>query len=65
MRNFFIRSSRLRLYEDYGKGGFDPLKNRKGHIYNIKKHTWYDDNGNPVIKKRYFPTTGLIMITTH
>lgn len=47
-KNIFVRSTRLRLYEDYGSGGFDPIENYMGIVYQPEKQTWYDDNGNPM-----------------
>ena len=47
-KNFLVRDSRLRLYEDYGSGGFDPIKNSQGITYNVKSFTWYDNDGNPI-----------------
>jgi len=47
-KNFLVRDSRLRLYEDYGSGGFDPIQNSQGITYNVKSYTWYDNDGNPI-----------------
>ncbi|MCH3972901.1 MAG: hypothetical protein LKE53_09120 [Oscillospiraceae bacterium] len=47
-KNILVRGSRLRLYEDYGSGGFDPIQNSQGIIYNVKSYTWYDNDGNPI-----------------
>ncbi len=32
-----------RIEEDYGKGGFDPIKDKYKH--SIEKTTYYDENG--------------------
>lgn len=47
-KNYFVRGEQLRLYENYGKGGFDPFENRHGSTYTIEDYTWYDDLGNPI-----------------
>lgn len=47
-KNFLVRDTRLRLYEDYGSGGFDPIQNAQGITYKAENYTWYDDDGNPI-----------------
>ena len=47
-KNYFVRGEQLRLYEDYGRGGFDPLENKNGCTYTIEDYIWYDDLGNPM-----------------
>lgn len=47
-KNPLVRDIRLRLYEDYGSGGFDPIQNPQGIVYPVKSFTWYDDDGNPI-----------------
>ncbi len=46
--NFMICGSQLQLYEDYGDGGFDPIRNSQGLTYNVQDYIWYDDAGNPI-----------------
>lgn len=47
--NLFVRGNKVRLYEDYGEGGYDPFETEE--ISSPKKCTYYDDNGN-VIKDK-------------
>ncbi|MBS6043951.1 MAG: hypothetical protein KIA08_14865 [Clostridium baratii] len=42
--NPFIRGNRIRIYEDYGNGGYDPFEQREVLI--PKHYSYYDDNGN-------------------
>lgn len=42
-KNIFVVGSQKRIEEDYGKGGFDPIKDKYKH--NIEKTTYYDENG--------------------
>lgn len=42
--NSFIRGNKIRIYEDYGSGGFDPFE--KDEILIPIHSTYYDDNGN-------------------
>lgn len=44
--NLFVRGNKLRLYEDYGEGGYDPFETEE--ISSPKESTYYDDNGNPI-----------------
>ncbi len=36
------------IEEDYGKGGFDPIKNPHGHKFSVVSTTYYDEEGNVV-----------------
>lgn len=47
-KNLFVRSTYLRLYEDYGSGGFDPIKNEQVYPHEAKSYTWYDNDGKPI-----------------
>lgn len=42
--NPFIRGNKIRIYEDYGNGGYDPFE--QGEILTPKYYIYYDDNGN-------------------
>lgn len=46
--NIFVTGSQKRIEEYYGRGGFDPIKNKEGYKYNIEKTTYYDKNGNVI-----------------
>lgn len=45
-KNSFVAGNQKRIEEDYGKGGFDPVKNKFGYEYNVERTTYYDENGN-------------------
>jgi hypothetical protein len=47
-KNPFVQGKRLRLYEYYGRGGFNPIKNQSEQTFNVVEFTWYDDNGSPI-----------------
>ncbi len=42
-KNIFVVGNQKRIEEDYGKGGFDPIKDKYKH--SIEKTTYYDENG--------------------
>lgn len=42
-KNIFVVGNQKRIEEDYGKGGFDPIKDK--HKHSIEKTTYYDENG--------------------
>ena len=46
--NIFVTGSQKRIEEYYGRGGFDPIKNKEEYKYNIEKTTYYDKNGNVI-----------------
>lgn len=48
-KNLFVQGKQLRLYEYYGRGGFNPIKYPSEDYY-VEEFTWYDDNGNPIHK---------------
>lgn len=45
-QSFLTAGNRLRVREDYGRGGFDPIKNRYGYAYRPLATTYYDENGS-------------------
>lgn len=46
-KNFLVRSNKLRLYEDYGDGAYDPIAKPQANVH-VKNYTWYDDDGNAI-----------------
>lgn len=50
-RGPLLRGTQLKIYEDYGKGGFDPIDNRYGYEYTPVSVRYYDDAGNIVYSK--------------
>ena len=44
-KNIFIVGNQKRIEEYYGKGGFDPIKNKYRYEYNVVSTTYYDENG--------------------
>lgn len=47
-KNPFIAGKYKRIEEYYGKGGFDPIKNKFGNNYKVESITYYDKKGNQV-----------------
>ena len=47
-KNFLLCGESKRIVEDYGKGGFDPIKNLHGHVFTVVSTTYYDNSGNVV-----------------
>ena len=47
-KNIFVVGNQKRIEEDYGKGGFDPIKNKFGNKYDVEITTYYDEDGNVV-----------------
>jgi len=41
--NIFVRGNRIKIYENYGSGGYDPFK--EDVMPQVKKYIYYDDNG--------------------
>ena len=50
-KNIFVVGNQKRIEEDYGKGGFDPIKDKFGNKYDVETTTYYDENGNVVSKE--------------
>lgn len=50
-KNIFVVGSQKRIEEYYGKGGFDPIKNKFGNKYDVETTTYYDENGNVVSRE--------------
>ena len=48
--NPFVRGKQLRIYENYGSGGYDPFNG--GEMPTVKQYIYYDENGK-VIKSSY------------
>ena len=44
-KNIFVVGNQKRIQEDYGRGGFDPIKNKYGYQYDAAKTIYYDENG--------------------
>ena len=42
-KNPFVHGKRLRLYEYYGSGSFDPFSSRDRGNREVKQYHWYDD----------------------
>lgn len=63
--NFLIRGSTLRIKEDYGKGGFDPIKNEWGYEYPVESTTYYNEEGEPIINKTEEPVKPKDEITSN
>jgi len=50
-KNPFVQGKKLRLYEWYGNGAYDPFDGiETGFIPDVKESIWYDDNGKRIIK---------------
>lgn len=47
-KNIFVVGNQKRIEEYYGKGGFDPIKNKFGNKYNVEDITYYDEDGNVI-----------------
>lgn len=47
-KNFLLCGEVKRIEEDYGKGGFDPIKNPHGHKFSVVSTTYFDAEGNAV-----------------
>lgn len=45
-KNFFVVGNKLKINEYYGKGGFDPIKNKYGYNYPVIRTNYYDENSN-------------------
>lgn len=45
-KNFIVVGNQKKIEEYYGSGGFDPIENKYGYEYNVKRTTYYDENGN-------------------
>lgn len=48
--NSVVRGSQLRIYENYGSGGYDPFNREE--MPTVKQYIYYDENGK-VIKSSY------------
>lgn len=46
--NMFLRGKHIRIIDDYGKGGFDPLDEKMDYKHEIIKSTYYDKNGKVI-----------------
>ncbi len=44
--NPVVRGSQLKIYEDYGSGGYDPFNREE--MPTIKGYTYYDENGKVI-----------------
>lgn len=51
-KNIFISGNQLRIYENYGEGAFDPIKNKRKYKNKIKSVTYYDENGKIIIQDK-------------
>lgn len=58
-KNPFIAGKYKRIEEYYGKGGFDPIKNKFGNDYKIESITYYDEKGNQVENQEGTPFVNL------
>lgn len=47
-KNFIVSGKQKRIEEYYGKGGFDPIKNKFGNERNVESTIYYDENGEIV-----------------
>ena len=47
-KNIFVAGNQKRIEEYYGKGGFDPIKNKFGNKYDVEDITYYDEDGNVI-----------------
>lgn len=50
-KNFFVVGNKLKINEYYGKGGFDPIKNKYGYNYPVIRTNYYDENSNIIYTK--------------
>ena len=50
-KNIFVVGNQKRIEEDYGKGGFDPIKDKFENKYDVETTTYYDENGNVVSRE--------------
>lgn len=45
--NFFLKGSKIKIHEYYGKGGYDPFEGESGNRVPIE-YTYYDNKGNVI-----------------
>lgn len=44
--NQVVRGNKLKIYEDYGNGGYDPFEQRE--MPSVNRYIYYDDNGKVI-----------------
>lgn len=47
-KNLIVVGKEIRIQEDYGRGGFDPIENEFGYEYEPKRIIYYDEKGEAI-----------------